>query len=201
MIRKRVRRLSTYSHRALAARVDEVAAAVRGLCTKVLAWIGRALVFHSSCILALLYDLVAGESKMDQADWKLRVFYQYQIAKIAKLARERPHPADRKRLNFILDQYIDMLLVMPRPSERAKGVETRMLPTFVKRRRRRKRGRSPGIQSSPQSNRARTKSDPCGGVGAHLHRTEPGNPCASIPLSTRRAPARVCCLSGEGMMG
>jgi hypothetical protein len=91
---------------------------------------------------------------MDQADWKLRVFYQYQIAKIAKLARERPHPADRKRLNFILDQYIDMLLVMPRPSERAKGVETRMLPTFVKRRRRRKRGRSSGIQSSPQSNRA-----------------------------------------------
>jgi hypothetical protein len=152
MIRKSVQRLSTYSHGALAARLDEVAAAVRGLCTKVLAWIGRALVFHSSCILALLYDLVAGESKMDQADWKLRVFYQYQIAKIAKLARERPHPADRKRLNFILDQYIDMLLVMPRPSERAKGVETRMLPTFVKRRRR--RGRSPGIQSSPQSNRA-----------------------------------------------
>jgi hypothetical protein len=65
---------------------------------------------------------------MDQADWKLRVFYQYQIAKIAKLARERPHPAARKRLKFILDQYIDMLLVMPRPSERAKGVETRMLP-------------------------------------------------------------------------
>ena len=53
---------------------------------------------------------------MDQADRKLRVFYQYQIAKIAKLARERPDPAARKRLNFILDQYIDMLLVMPRPS-------------------------------------------------------------------------------------
>ena len=146
-----MQRLSTYSHRALAARIDEVAAAVRGLCTKVLHSRGLAapLVFHSSCILALLYDLVAGESKMDQADWKLRVFYQYQIAKIAKLAREQPHPADRKRLNFILDQYIDMLLVMPRPSERAKGVETRMLPTFVKRRR-----RSPGIQSSPQSDRA-----------------------------------------------
>jgi hypothetical protein len=201
MIRKSVQRLSTYSHGGLAARLDEVAAAARGLYTKVLHSRGLAapLVFHSSCILALLYDLVAGESKMDQADWKLRVFYQYQIAKIAKLARERPHPADRKRLNFMLDQYIDMLLVLPRPSERAKGVETRMLPTFVKRRR--GRGRSPGIQSSPQSNRARTKSDPCGGVGAHLHRTGPGNPCASIPLSTRRAPARVCCLSGEGMMG
>jgi len=89
---------------------------------------------------------------MDQTDWKLRVFYQYQIAKIAKLARERPHPAARKRLNFILDQYIDLLLVMPRPSERSKGAETRMLPRFVERRRR--RGGSPGIQSSPQSNRA-----------------------------------------------
>jgi hypothetical protein len=94
---------------------------------------------------------------MDQADWKLRVFYQYQIAKIAKLAREQTHPAARKRLNFILNQYIDMLLVMPRPSERAKGVETRMLPMFVTRRRRRlgsvsEAGR-PAIQSSPQSNR------------------------------------------------
>jgi len=59
---------------------------------------------------------------MDQADWKLRAFYQYQIAKIAKLAREQTHPAARKRLNFILNQYIDILLVMPRPSERAKGV-------------------------------------------------------------------------------
>ena len=66
---------------------------------------------------------------MDQADWKLRVFYQYQIAKIAKLAREQTHPAARKRLNLILNQYIDMLLVMPRPSERMKGA--RMPPTFV----------------------------------------------------------------------
>jgi hypothetical protein len=55
---------------------------------------------------------------MDQADWKLPAFYQYQIAKIAKLAREQTHGANRKRLNFILNQYIDMLLIMPRPSER-----------------------------------------------------------------------------------
>jgi hypothetical protein len=66
---------------------------------------------------------------MDQADWKLRVFYQYQIAKIAKLAREQTHPAARKRLNLIVNQYIDMLLVMPRPGERMKGA--RMPPTFV----------------------------------------------------------------------
>jgi hypothetical protein len=51
---------------------------------------------------------------MDQADWKLRLFYQYQIAKIAKLARKQTHPASRKRLNFLLNQYIDKLLVMPR---------------------------------------------------------------------------------------
>jgi hypothetical protein len=70
---------------------------------------------------------------MDQADWKLRVFYQYQIAKIAKLAREQTHPAARKRLNLILNQYIDMLLVMPRPGERMKGA--RMPPTFVTRQR------------------------------------------------------------------
>ena len=79
----------------------------------------------------LLYDLVAGESEMDRADWKLRVFYQYQIAKIAKLAREQTRPAARERLNFIVDQYIDMLLVMPRPSEQMKGVETRMPAIFV----------------------------------------------------------------------
>jgi hypothetical protein len=77
---------------------------------------------------------------MDQADWKLRVFYQYQIAKIAKLTREQTHPAARKRLNFILNQYIDMLLIMPRPSER-EGVERRMQPVlFVTRRRRRRLG-------------------------------------------------------------
>jgi hypothetical protein len=73
---------------------------------------------------------------MDQADWKLRVFYQYQIAKIAKLAREQTHPAARERLNFIVNQYIDMLLVMPRPGERTKSAETRMLPTSVTRQRR-----------------------------------------------------------------
>jgi len=70
---------------------------------------------------------------MDQADWKLRVFYQYQITKIAKLAREQTRPASRERLNFLLNQYIDMLLVMPRPSERMKGA--RMPLTFVTRRR------------------------------------------------------------------
>jgi hypothetical protein len=87
-------------------------------------------------VLALLYDLVAGESEMDQADWKLHVFYQYQIAKIAKLAREQTHPAARERLNLIVNQYIDMLLVMPRPSEQTKSVETTMPPTFITRRRR-----------------------------------------------------------------
>ena len=71
---------------------------------------------------------------MDQADWKLRVFYQYQIAKIAKLAREQTHPAARERLNFIVNQYIDMLLVMPRPSEGMK--DARMPPASATRRRR-----------------------------------------------------------------
>jgi hypothetical protein len=52
---------------------------------------------------------------MDQADRKLRVFYQYQIAKIARLAREQPHPDSRKRLNVMLNEYIDMLLAMPKP--------------------------------------------------------------------------------------
>ena len=66
---------------------------------------------------------------MDQADWKLRVFYQYQIAKIARLARDRTHPAARKRLNFLLNEYINKLLAMPRPNERMQGVETKMLPT------------------------------------------------------------------------
>jgi hypothetical protein len=66
---------------------------------------------------------------MDQADWKLRVFYQHQIAKIAKLSRKPTQPAARKRLNFLLNQYIDMLLIMPRPSER-EGVETRMQPVL-----------------------------------------------------------------------
>jgi hypothetical protein len=54
---------------------------------------------------------------MDQGDWKLRIFYQNQIAKIAKLAREQTHPTSRKRLNFLLDQYIDMLLIMPRANQ------------------------------------------------------------------------------------
>jgi len=79
---------------------------------------------------------------MDQADWKLRVFYQYQIAKIAKLAREQTHPAARERLNFIVNQYIDMLLVMPRPSERMKDIETKTAPTSVTRQRRRLGGLS-----------------------------------------------------------
>jgi hypothetical protein len=74
---------------------------------------------------------------MEPADWKLRAFYQYQIAKIAKLTLEQTHPASRKRLNFMLDEYIDMLLAMPRQSERMKVVETRMLPTLVTQQRRR----------------------------------------------------------------
>jgi hypothetical protein len=58
---------------------------------------------------------------MDQADWKLRVFYQNQIAKIAKLAREQTQPASRKRLNFLLNQYIDMLLAMSRANHAARS--------------------------------------------------------------------------------
>jgi hypothetical protein len=58
---------------------------------------------------------------MAQADWKLRLFYQYQLAKIAKLAREQTHPASRKRLNFLLNQYIDMLLVMPKANHAARS--------------------------------------------------------------------------------
>jgi hypothetical protein len=50
---------------------------------------------------------------MDDADAKLRGFYQYQIATIAKRARDQTHPASRKRLNLLLNQYIDILLVMP----------------------------------------------------------------------------------------
>lgn len=68
---------------------------------------------------------------MDLSDWKLRAFYQYQIAKIAKLAREQAHPASRKRLNFMLNCYIDMLVAMPTPSERMNGVKTKMLFTRV----------------------------------------------------------------------
>lgn len=64
---------------------------------------------------------------MDLANGKLRTFYQYQIAKIAKLAREEAHPASRKRLNFMLNCYIDMWLAMPIPSERMEGVETKVL--------------------------------------------------------------------------
>src|SRR5262245_10319036 len=102
-------------------------------------------VFDSSCswpFRPLPYGLVAGECKMDQADWKLRDFYQYQIAKIAKLAREQTHSASRKRLDFIVNQYIDMLLVMPRPSERMKDIETKTAPTSVTRQRRRLGGLS-----------------------------------------------------------
>jgi len=77
---------------------------------------------------------------MDQADWKLRVFYQYQIAKIAKLTREQSHPAARKRLKFLVNQYIDILLTLRRQSERD-NVETRMQPLlFVTRRPRRRVG-------------------------------------------------------------
>ena len=66
---------------------------------------------------------------MDQTDWKLRVFYQDQIANVARLAREETHPASRKRLNVKLNEYVDVLLAMPRPNELMKGVETTMLPT------------------------------------------------------------------------
>jgi hypothetical protein len=62
---------------------------------------------------------------MDQADRKLRIFYQYQIAKIAKFAREQTHPASRKRLDFLLNQYIDMLLVMPRANHAARAAGCR----------------------------------------------------------------------------
>ena len=122
---RKLLRKSTF-RRDLAARLDEVATAVRGPCTEVLHSRESAapLVFHSSCnwpFWPLPYGLAAGESKMDQADWKLRVFYQYQIAKIAKLAREQTHPASRKRLNFMLNQYIDMLLVMPRLNHAARA--------------------------------------------------------------------------------
>jgi hypothetical protein len=61
---------------------------------------------------------------MDQADWKLRHFYQHQIATIAKLTRKQTEPAALNRLNLLLNQYIDMLVVMPRPGER-KSIETR----------------------------------------------------------------------------
>jgi hypothetical protein len=77
---------------------------------------------------------------MDQADWKLKIFYQHQIAKIAKLSREQCHPAARKRLKFLVNQYIDMLLTLPRQSERD-NVETRMQPVlFVTRRPKRRVG-------------------------------------------------------------
>jgi hypothetical protein len=66
---------------------------------------------------------------MDQTDWKLRVFYQDQIARIARHAREQTRPTSRKRLNGILNEYIDVLLAMPRPNERREGVETKMLST------------------------------------------------------------------------
>lgn len=59
---------------------------------------------------------------MDQADAKLRVFYQYQIATIAKRARDQTHPATRRRLNLLLNQYIDILLVMPQQNRAATSV-------------------------------------------------------------------------------
>jgi hypothetical protein len=67
---------------------------------------------------------------MDQVDWKLRHFYQHQIATIAELTKKQTQPAARSRLNFLLNQYIDMLLVMPRPSER-KSVETTAQPVLL----------------------------------------------------------------------
>ena len=84
---------------------------------------------------------------MDQADWKLRVFYQYQIAKIARHARDRTHPAARKRLNFLLNEYIDKLLAMPRLNERMQGVETKMLPTCPVSEKRVARARKPASKS------------------------------------------------------
>ena len=84
---------------------------------------------------------------MDQADWKLRVFYQYQIAKIARHAGDRTHPAARKRLNFLLNEYIDKLLAMPRLNERMQGVETKMLPTCPVSEKRVARARKPASKS------------------------------------------------------
>ena len=83
---------------------------------------------------------------MDQADWKLRVFYQYQIAKIAQHARDRTHPAARKRLNFLLNKYIDKLLAMPRLNERMQGVETKMLPACPVSERRGRKSTKVGVQ-------------------------------------------------------
>lgn len=77
---------------------------------------------------------------MDQVDWKLRHFYQHQIATIAKLTRKQTQPAARTRLNFLLNQYIDMLLVMPSPTER-KIIDTTAHPaSFVTRQPRRRNG-------------------------------------------------------------
>ena len=77
---------------------------------------------------------------MDHVDWKLRPFYQSQIATIAKLTKKQTQPAARNRLNFLLNQYIDMLLVMPSPSER-KSVETTAQPvSLVTRQPRRRHG-------------------------------------------------------------
>lgn len=67
---------------------------------------------------------------MDQVDGKLRHFYQLQIARIANVAQKQTQRAARNRLNFLLNQYIDMLLVMPRPSER-KSVETTAQPVSL----------------------------------------------------------------------
>src|ERR1700752_2946864 len=53
---------------------------------------------------------------MDQVERKLRIFYP----KIA-LAREQNYPASRKRLDFMLNEYIDILLAMPRPTNERFG--------------------------------------------------------------------------------
>lgn len=55
---------------------------------------------------------------MDQGNRKLGLFYQYQIAKIAKLARKQPHPGSRRRLDNLLNKYIDMLLAIPSHGDR-----------------------------------------------------------------------------------
>jgi hypothetical protein len=77
---------------------------------------------------------------MDQVDWKLRHFYQHQIATIAKLTRKQTQPAARNRLNFLLNRYIDMLLVMPRPGERKSVETTARSVSLVRQPRRRKAG-------------------------------------------------------------
>jgi hypothetical protein len=75
---------------------------------------------------------------MNQADRKLGLFYQHQIAKIAALARKQPSPSSRKRLDSLLNEYIDMLLAMPAQSER--GTSAKVRPILAGQQRRRAAG-------------------------------------------------------------